>query len=84
MKNLTNRVLTKDELSLLRKGGGFAVSPKEIPYVEYITATESACRNLAKGEAICLRAEIIEELKKAKVPPSNLTTNEWRALNNLK
>ena len=84
VKNISKRVLSKDEINLLRKGGGFAVSPREIPHIEYITATESACRNLAPGEALNLRHEIIEELSKAKAPPSNLTANEWKVLKGLR
>ena len=66
VKNLSHRPLSKDEVSLLRKGGGFAITPNELPNMEYITVIEQACRNLAKGEANCLRAEMIEELEKAK------------------
>ena len=51
-------------MNLLRKGAGFAVTPREYPYVDYITAIESACRNLAPGEATSMRAEAIEELSK--------------------
>ena len=83
VKNISSRPLTKDEINLLRKGGGFAVSPNEIPHSEYITATEQACQNLAKGEAICLRVEIVEELEKAKVPRSNLTPAERKAMKDL-
>ncbi len=84
MKNLSNRTLTATEVKLLRKGGGYAVTPKDLPHVEYITAVESACRNLAKGEALCLRADIIEQLQQAKVPKSNLTADEWKTLKELR
>ena len=84
VKNVSSRPLSKTEIQLLRKGGGFAVTPREIPNVDYITATECACRNLAKGEAINLRAEVIERLSKAKLPSSNLTTEEWKAMKTLK
>ena len=50
----------------------------------YITATEEACRNLAKGEALCLKAEIVDQLKKAKPPKSNINPNEWKALKSLR
>jgi hypothetical protein len=85
-KKLHSRIQgsTEHEIQLLRKGGGFAITPKEIPYIDYITATEQACRNLAKGEGNCLRAEIIEELSKAKPPKSNLKAEEWKALKKLK
>ena len=61
------------------------MTPKEIPTVEYITAIEMACRNLAKGQALCRRAEAIEEISKERPPPnSNLSKDEWKALNELK
>ena len=47
VKNVSKRDLSKIEIDLLRKGGGFAVTPRELPYVEFITATECACKNLA-------------------------------------
>ena len=37
VKNLSHRPLSKDEVSLLRKGGGFAITPNELPNMEYIT-----------------------------------------------
>ena len=84
VKNLSNRPLSKDEVNLLRKGGGFAVTPSELPIMDYITAIEQACRNLAKGEANCLRAEMIEDMEKAKLPKSNLTKRERLALKTLR
>ena len=84
VKNVSNRSLSEHEISLLRKGGGFAVTPRELPNVDFITATECACRNLAKGEALSLRAEIVEELGKAKLPASNLTSEEWKAMKTLR
>ena len=84
VKNLSSRPLTKDEINLLRKGGGFAITPTELPNIDYITATEQACRNLAKGEANCLRAEMIEEMNKAKIPKSNLSKDERKAMKTLK
>ena len=79
VKNISSRVLTSEEVNLLRKGGGFAVTPRELPHLEYITAIEQGCRNLEKGEAMCMRAEAIEELERAKVPKSK-SPGEWRAL----
>ena len=84
VKNISSRVLTTEEVNLLRKGGGFAVTPRELPHLDYITAIEKGCRNLAKGEAMCMRAEAIAELEKAKIPKSNLNPEEWKALKSLK
>ena len=78
VKNISYRVLTSIENNLLRKGGGFAVTPRELPHLDYITAIEQGCRNLAKGEAMCMRAEAIQELDKAKVPKSNLSAEFGR------
>ena len=59
------------------------MTPRELPHVDFITATECACRNLAKGEALSLRAEVVEELKKSKAP-SNLNSEEWKAMKTLR
>ena len=83
VKNISKRPLTKNEVSLLRKGGGFAVAPSQIPFVDYITAAEEAGRNLAKGEALTMKADIIEELEKAAPPTSNLTKAEREAITTL-
>ena len=84
VKNVSDRLLTKHEIDILRKGSGFAVTPREIPEIEYITAIEEASRCLPSGEAMCMKAEALDILKKAKPPKTNLTTEEWKALKALK
>ena len=42
VKNLSDRQLTQTEKNILAKGLNFAVTPRQIPLVELITATERA------------------------------------------
>ena len=45
--NLSNKPLTPAQRSVLAKGHNFAVSPKQPPNLEYITAIEAACTKLS-------------------------------------
>ena len=84
VKNLSSRELTQPEVSILSKGGNFAIAPKEIPVDDYIIATEAACRKISnKGQKAALRAEITEILKNQPDPVSNLTREEKVALRDL-
>ena len=84
VKNLSKRTLTETEKEVLSKGAGFAVVPKQIPYNDYIIATEKACKKLDKGQADALRGEITEILIEAKQPKPNLSKQESKALNDLR
>ena len=85
VRNLSKYNPTPDEISLLAKGGNFAISPKCIPFDDFVVATEEACRKIGhKGEAAALKAEVAEILKEAKAPPSNLTMKERKAIKTLK
>ena len=44
-------ILSDPELSVLKKGLNFVVTPRQVPVVDMITITETACRNLSKGDA---------------------------------
>ena len=83
MKNVSDRILSDAELSVLKKGLNYAPTPKTLPIVDLITATESACRNLGKSEADSLRCETVGVLKKFKPPKSNLNQAESEALEKL-
>ena len=83
VKNVSDRTLSDDELSVLKKGLNYAPTPKSLPTVEIITATESACRNLGKSEADSLRCETVGVLKSYKPPKPNLSRAESKALDNL-
>ncbi|XP_072022566.1 uncharacterized protein [Amphiura filiformis] len=81
--NTTDRKLTKPQTTLLAKGLNFAVSVDKIPNEEFIVACEKACWAIPNDEAINLRAEIAGVLKSAKIPPSNISYDERKALKEL-
>ena len=86
VKNISSTPLTEAQLSLLKKGANYAITPTKLPIDDYIVATEQAARNLHRGEAAAMRAEIVEilqEEEKKKIP-SNLTAEERRAIKELK
>ncbi|XP_051781539.1 uncharacterized protein LOC127527292 [Erpetoichthys calabaricus] len=82
VKNLSDKQLTQAEKNGLSKGLNFAVTPKQIPLVELITATESAIRNnnIADLEAEQLRIKVSACLSNAKPPASNISIEERKAL----
>ena len=65
-------------------GPNFAVVPRELPVLEYITAIERACSQLQQGKAEGLRGEIKAILKKTSTSKSNITKEEHNALRKLK
>ena len=83
--NLSDKELTTDETSVLRKGLNFAVTPSKVPTDEYVIAIESACRILGPDtkEAETLRADCVRIIKNAPNPRPNLPRNERMALDNL-
>ena len=84
VKNCSDRLLSDPELKVLAKGLNFAVTPKKIPIVDYVTATESACRNLGQSEAEELRSRVNNILKKHRKPEPNIYKAEERAINDLR
>ncbi|XP_072028121.1 uncharacterized protein [Amphiura filiformis] len=84
--NKCDKVLTSAESSVLKKGLNFAVSPTQIPVVEFITGIETATKAIGHNtdEAARLRLDCIDILDHAKVPESNITKEERSALRDLK
>ena len=64
--NLSKTELTPTQRSLLAKGPSFALSPNNIPNLEYITAIESMCPKCKKEDVSELRADINALLMKGK------------------
>ena len=85
VKNLSDKQLNNAEKSVLSRGLNFAVAPESIPYVDYITATESAIRNnrLNPDLAEEIRGKVTVSLSNAKPPPPNLSAEERRAAHSL-
>ena len=67
--NLSCKPLTPAQRSALAKGPNFAVTPKQPPNLEYITAIEAACTKLSQQDAEELRADINRVLRSSH-PPS--------------
>jgi hypothetical protein len=85
VKNCSDRILSDPELSVLKKGLNFAVTPRKVPVVDIIMATESACRRLNSGNANELRAKVVNILdRNEKVEKQNVSNEEWKAIDNLK
>ena len=81
---LSSTNLTPAQKAVLVKGPNFAISPSNIPNLEYITAIESMCPKLKEEDAMELRADINSLLRKGKTPKPNLTKQERIGLTQLK
>ena len=77
--NVSKRNLAPEEVSLLKKGLKYAVTPSSIPMEEYVIGIESACRILNPyfKQAETLRADCVKILKHANTPKSNISKNNW-------
>ena len=82
--NLSNKPLTPAQRSVLAKGPNFAVTPRQPPNLEYITAIEAACTKLSQQDAEELRADINRVLRSPQPPKTNLTKAQNTALRELK
>ena len=69
--NLSSKPLTPAQRSVLAKGPNFAVSSRQPPNLEYITAIEAACTKLSQQDTEELRADINRVLRSSH--PPNLT-----------
>ena len=84
LRNLSKTELTPAQKSVLVKGPNFAISPNNIPNLEYITAIETVCPKLKEEDASDLRANINALLRKGKTPRPNLNKQERIGLSQLK
>ena len=83
--NCSQRILSDPELSVLKKGLKFALTPKKLPVVDLITATESACRNLNSSDANKLRAKVVNTIgKHGNINDQNITKKERKAIEDLR
>ena len=85
VRNMFDRELTFDEISVLSKGLNFAVTEERPPIVKLITSTESAIvhANLDESKAEELRHRVYSILVNSKPPPQNISRSERKALNDL-
>ena len=82
--NLSNKPLTPAQRSVLAKGPNFAVTPRQPPNLEYITAIEAACTKLSQQDVEELRADVNRVLRSSHPPKPNLTKAQNIALRELK
>ena len=61
--NLSDVPLTPTQETVLAHGPNFAVTPKNLPIVEYITSLEVACQKLNTNTAEKLRSEVYRALR---------------------
>ena len=66
--NLSSKPLTPAQRSVLAKGPSYAVTPRQPPSLEYITAIEAACTKLSQQDAEELRANINRVLRSSHPP----------------
>ena len=82
--NISDRALNNNEISVLRKGLNFAITPKQIPTKEILASVESAISNLQRDQQDEVRNEVFCTLRQAKPPTEqNLTQDEKEALKDL-
>ena len=69
-------------MDLVEIGLNFAITPKQLPIVELITATESAIKKnkLSTTQADELRLKVTAALSEAKSPTPNLSSQEMKAV----
>ena len=76
--------MTPAQRSVLAKGPNFAVTPRQPPNLEYITAIEAACTKLSQQDDEELRADINRALRSSHPPKPNLPKAQNAAIRELK
>ena len=82
--NLSKTELTPAQKAVLDKGPNFAITPNNIPNMDYITAIESMCPKLKEEDVSEFRTDINAILRKGKAPKPNLNKQERIALTQLR
>ena len=82
--NLSSRTLNEAEVSLLKKGLNFAVTPTRVQATKIIAKIESAVRPLDAERADTIRRSINTMLQQAQPSTPNITKEQQEALKSLK
>ena len=82
--NLSKKELTQAEEEALSLGLNYAVAPSKVPTTDIIAATEATARQLDSNAAQKLREGVARIISRAKLPKSNLSQLQQRALKSLK
>ena len=81
--NLSSKSLSDQQQRVLAKGLKFAPTPKSIPVKEIVTNLESGLRRVPQQAADEARVRIVNLLKRARPPPSNIAREEENAIRTL-
>ena len=87
VKNLSSRLLTNAQESLLKKGNKFAIAPSKIPVLDIISGVELGLSQVSFANKCLIdsaRSKVVEILKRAKPPKPNLSKAEKCAVKELK
>lgn len=69
---------------ILSKGLNFAPTPRQILIPQIVAAVECGLKEVEEKAAVRIRQKVIGVLRKAKPPPSNITSSQGKALRDLK
>ena len=85
MVNLSSKQLTTPQLQVLSRGLNFVPSPKFIPKTHIVASVEAAITqsNVTEGEAAKARVGVISALSHAKLSPTNIHSQEAKAVKEL-
>jgi hypothetical protein len=82
--NLSSHTLEEVKLSILERGLNFPVSPTSIPFESIICCIEEGIKTLDDEDKDIIRQDCVIILRRSKPPRSNISTEERRALKNLR
>ena len=85
MVNLSSKQHTTPQLQVLSRGLNFVPSPKFIPKTHIVASVEAAITqsNVTEGEAAKARVGVISALSHAKLSPTNIHSQEAKAVKEL-
>ncbi len=87
VKNISNRVLDKDEVSVLSYGMKHSLAPKRLPTAKILASVEAAIRqkqNLSIETKETIRGKVASTLQSSIKPVNNLSKDEQLALSRLR
>ena len=85
VKNLSQtKQLSSSQQKVLEKGLNFAITPKRIPVLDIVASIGKGFKNVRNQSAVELaRNKITQILSNSKLPPTNLSPKENKALHEL-
>ena len=84
VRNYSKTPLTEAQHGLLSHGPNFVITPRELPTLEYIAATEKVCNQLSQGKVEELRGEVKTLLRRDHKAKLNIPKDEYKALKEMK